>query len=363
MWQKRDGLFYLRKTEAELANWLPSLHHKPAFAFRPDIEIQWDHSWPTDRLADCKAIYFYRDPRDSLYSRYKRQGAMVGFGDYLDTPEPFILLNKIECNCLHAACWLQHPQVELFRFEDYKKDAESTLRRALDYLKIEASDEAILRALNASTADKAKEVEQTIKASTLSEKHKTRLNQTVNQGGIVGRWKELSGRDDATVSRIETVARQFLLGFGYQFDAADKPHYRAGSYMDYLSDRSPFSGDLIHLDFGRGDPQEVAALERRTLQFARGLTSQFVSDANMSQSELRTLLVGLAIFSARRDRVALTNIETVAAQFFGESDLHYRLFQRTKNPAWLRKIKARFVFDKLFRPEKLRSKARWVRRQ
>jgi hypothetical protein len=350
MWERRDGLLYLKAREAELRNWLPSLYHRQSFSFRPGIEVLWSHVWPTAALADRQAIYFYRDPRDSLYSRYKRQGATLSFGDFLDIPEPNILLNKIECNCLHAACWLQHPQVKLLRFEDYKLNAESTLRTALDYLGVQATGSEIADALAASTADKAKEAEQAIRADKASRVEPSGRGQIVNQGGIVGRWKELSdGHEDAVV-RIQTVAQELLPDFGYEFGTPPGSAVSAASYMHYLSSLAHFQGELIQPTLGPGDREQVAALEQRIAEFARDLTSELAASAHMSTSDLRTLLVDLAIVASRLDSAALANIERVSAHFFGESELYYRLFQRTKRPAWLTKINMRYIFDKLLRP-------------
>jgi len=81
----------------------------------------------------------------------------MSFFDYLIEIDSQWLLNRIQIWNLFHATWSNHPDVKVFFFEDYKKDAFSTLVNILRWLNIsEITEYEILRAIESSTWEKAK---------------------------------------------------------------------------------------------------------------------------------------------------------------------------------------------------------------
>lgn len=146
---------------------LPALRKGREFLFRPAIVPKISHR--PDRLLakHCKLILFVRDPRDTLHSDWKRQSLYdenpIDFRDYLDRPFRNGAISNIQylmgfytnwCNSLQGTPHL------ILRFEDYKHDAASTLRTALDFLDIEYTESQLFNAINTSSFEVGKEIEE-----------------------------------------------------------------------------------------------------------------------------------------------------------------------------------------------------------
>jgi len=81
----------------------------------------------------------------------------MSFLDYLIEIDPQWLLNRVQIWNLFHATWSNHPNVKVFFFEDYKKDAFGTLVNVLRWLDIsEITEGEILRAVESSAWEKAK---------------------------------------------------------------------------------------------------------------------------------------------------------------------------------------------------------------
>lgn len=146
---------------------LPALRTGREFLFRPAIAPKISHR--SERLLGehNKLILFVRDPRDVLYSDWKRQSDYndysMEFRDYLDRPFRNGALSNVQylekfytgwCNSLKDSPHL------ILRFEDYKQDAACTLRNALDFLDIGYTESQLFRAVKASSFDIGKDVEE-----------------------------------------------------------------------------------------------------------------------------------------------------------------------------------------------------------
>lgn len=359
MWRREGGFAVLRSREYILKKWLPSLHHRATFTFRSDIEVEWVHEWPMRRLAEHKVIYFYRDPRDALYSRYKRESATIPFSEYLEIPEPSTLLNKVESNCLHTQCWMRHPNFRLFRFEDYKKDPEAALRDILEYIGVEATDEEIFQALAASTAEKAKEVEELLSARAVLDSGHGEVRQMVNQGGIVGRWQELDGEDRCAVMRTEALCGKMLHEFGYEVSHRDGESSDFPNHVAFVKTLDSFRQVMFYPDASQATVAGVASLENQVLCFARQLTGSLLDRSGMTRREAQNLLCSLAVFSSERNHKAFENIEQVALGIMEKEEFYFQLFKRTGQGKWLPRIGIFPMFAKLARLASLRLANSW----
>ena len=233
MWQlQKDNSYRLNPIENILKKWLPILSRKETHVFRKDIEVEWVHDWPRNRFKDSKIIYFVRDPRDAIYSRYKRSNSPLTFQEYVFFPDIYTLVNKIDTWVLFNKTWLNFINNKFFRFEDYKADASSLLSKILDYCELEYDNDSISIAIHNSTSDKAAKAESEFKANNTSD---TTL---INRGGMVGGWKFFSGTDLETVQLIEYKCRELLTEFGYSlhFDNIKHPEIIQLQCKEMLND-------------------------------------------------------------------------------------------------------------------------------
>lgn len=220
MWIKDGERFTLNPHEVALKKWLPVLSEEEAFSFREDVEVEWAHIWPTGATAGAKIVYFIRDPRDALFSRYRRESPDVTFREFLDFPDSQTLLDKIDTWCLFNEAWLQQPDLFVCRFEDYKQDARATLQSVLDGIGLAADPAALDQAVLRSGYERAAAAEKRYREANPRDK------QIINRAGEVGSWKDPSLESE--MADI-TVRCQYLLSrFGYATDGVttSPPSYR-----------------------------------------------------------------------------------------------------------------------------------------
>ncbi|MBT9557970.1 MAG: sulfotransferase domain-containing protein [Myxococcales bacterium] len=260
MWRdETGGVSRLQPQEDTLKRWLPVLSTQTEFRFRPGLDVQWDHTWPRDDDVGREVLLFVRDPRDALYSRYRREAGAVGYREYASMRDPWTLLDRVDTWCLFERVWLAHPRVHVLRFEDYKSDARALLTRTLSILRVDATDDAIERALEGSSFERARDAEVAyLKA------HPEQNLQQINRAGGVGSWRQLEG-DDATVAAdLERRGADLMTRFGYATDAdAAVPdlsgHIAAVPGLSRLPLRPPATG------VGDGGVREALAAWARDL--------------------------------------------------------------------------------------------------
>jgi len=214
VWQQNsNGQYFLTEREQLLRKWLPALTDQDLFDFRDDIEVQWLHEWPQKKHADYQVIYFVRDPRDSLFSRYKRENPELSLREFIDFPDTGSLFDKVDNWALFNRFWLSHPSLKTFRFEDYKKSATQTLIEILEYLNLSYSEASIQLAIENSTYERAVECERKYREENLEDQ------ETINRGGKVGEWKGLNDNDWLT-EQIERRCSDVLDKLGYDHSRA-----------------------------------------------------------------------------------------------------------------------------------------------
>lgn len=163
MWQLDGGEYVLNPVDDIQKKWAPILSKKSRFTFRDDFQVQFDHIWPTGWQRDQKIIFIVRNPYDSLSSRWMREANNISFAEFLKVPDHTTLLDKIDNWQLFCESWLarrNHTDWHLVRFEDYKRDAEETLRDVISFLDVEISDQEITYALSQSGVQEAKQAEE-----------------------------------------------------------------------------------------------------------------------------------------------------------------------------------------------------------
>lgn len=232
MWTKIDDRFTLNPHEERLKKWFPALSNRKEFTFRKDIEVEWTHEWPNNKFKSNQIIYFIRDPRDSLYSTYKRENLNISFREYIYGINSHTLLDRIDTWCLYNRCWLAHNNLKFFKFEDYKCNANVLLREILKYIGINVDSNLIDYAVENSTFEKAKEVENKYRQLYPED------IEIVNRKGKVGGWIE-EVVEQEIIFEIESRAKDLLDKFEYKsyFDKEEiKNSFILNKTKEYNSD-------------------------------------------------------------------------------------------------------------------------------
>jgi hypothetical protein len=340
LYMRRGNREYQHPREDILNRWLPALHrHRDnGFRFREGIEVEWTHDWPRRRYRNNDALFFVRDPRDALYSRYKRDDSDLGFRDYASILDPGSLLDRVDNWCLHARSWLSR-NATVTRFEDYKADAERTLRGVLDHLGIAAYDEVIARAVFESDYEKARAAEERFIGE-----HPEFQAQRINRSGTVGAWRGLPPTDMTVIVDLMTRGADLLAKLGYcETASGEVPDLR--QYLDTM----PFFADMdVRAAPPVGAPDATAEARQKLADFARRLDVDLLRRARLDASEGTMLCCNL------RDRLAETGDAGLAdfgsiieALGVPESVWYLSLFRRTRRLQDLRRITPAYVFQRV----------------
>ena len=285
MWHKQGNEYVLNQHETILKKWLPCLWLKENFKFRSDTEIQWTHEWPTKDHDSHKVIFFTRDPKDSLYSRYRRERPQQSFIEFMNFPDTDSLLNKIDHWNLFTLAWLEHSNHKVFRFEDYKTDARNVLKTAVSFIGVKFSSAEIERAVRRSSFEKAVEAESRYREINPNDP------ELINRGGIVGEWKGDDTHQDI-FQRIDFECGYLLQRLGYIRNSEGR------GINDYPSNYSGLIASLSFLKQVKLPTAILAGQDGRdilveVLVFMQSLNRTSLSQACLKSHEVECLLNGL----------------------------------------------------------------------
>jgi hypothetical protein len=213
MWQRAaDGTARLHPRANILKKFLPILSRVDAFRFREDVEVEYLQDFPAFDHAGQRVLFFVRDPRDSLYSAYRRQQPDFDYGTFLRWPDADTLLDRPAHWRLFVESWTQHARA-CFTFEEYKRDAAGLLRTVLTHVPGEYTLEDIDRAVQESTFEKARAAEERYRAMFADD------HELINRAGRVESWGDQSeSRDEAAA--IESTTGNILRTLGYACTAS-----------------------------------------------------------------------------------------------------------------------------------------------
>jgi hypothetical protein len=148
---------------------LPALVDGREFRFRLGEAVRVHHVWPTAYPPADRGVFLVRDPRDALYSAWRRALASgtalpgdEGFVEFCRSPFFHYPISRADYLLVFVRVWrraLAEFGGTLVRFEDYRADATATLTRALAELGIEAGHAEIARAIQASSVAQLREAE------------------------------------------------------------------------------------------------------------------------------------------------------------------------------------------------------------
>jgi hypothetical protein len=336
MWMPiAGGGHVLNPVENHLKKWLPMLSRQQVFHFRRDIEVEWAHHWPHRQHAGHRIVYFVRDPRDALFSRYRRESPDLSFQEFLDFPDPQTLLDKASNWCLYNELWLSQPDIRAFRFEDYKQDARRTLEEVLGYLDMRVDEFALLSALDASAFEKAAEAEKKYRAENPDDV------QLINRASQVDNWRVSD--DAASNAAIADKAAALLARFGYDAGAGDRAGYSCLPQAEVLRFfRRLAVDDATWRRLREAAPTRALAAggKQLLLEFMRTLDDALLRRSGLSHHESHTLLRSLDEFAAACPGASLANLDWPRKHRMAR--LWWRLadFSRSHGlrlPAWVRR--------------------------
>jgi hypothetical protein len=310
MWVRHGQHYRLAPHEEILKKWLPALWDHPSITFRNDVEVEWSHVWPSSNHDDFQVIFFTRDPRDSLFSRYKREASDQTFEEFVRFPDVNTLLDKAHNWRLFNFSWMAHPNHKVFRFEDYKKNDAEVLSRVLEFIGLEYSQKDIVHALAASTFARAAEAEVKYRAAHPEDQ------ELINRSGKAGEWRQ-GGIPANVVNYIETVCADAMRTQGYV--CMDHITPVAADYSG-LANTLPFMQKTQLPEWSRlhqkGDDLAAAALE-----VARTIDREKLKRAGLRAYEVVRLLDSLALMARASNLTPLTNYRSLYRKFGAQTGL------------------------------------------
>ncbi len=146
---------------------LPALQYLREFQFNPDYAPYFRHQWPISCKPKRRLIFFVRDPRDALFSYWRRTlhnetKFSLSFENFVHSRYFHHPFSFREYLLLFLQLWKNHMSESdhlIVRFEDYRNNARQTLIRVLNFLDIEAEEDQVDRALFCSDFSEIKRVE------------------------------------------------------------------------------------------------------------------------------------------------------------------------------------------------------------
>lgn len=159
----------------------------PSRKFNGEIEFEWTHSWISPEDLDFETILFVRDPRASLYSRFKREEKFLNYEEYVRVLDSNTLLPRHQFLDLFYRSWLSNSKISVVKFEEYKGDDFKTLFDLLIKMNLTHSSAQVRSACELSTFEKAFEAEEKYLAETGKSTNKTLK---IIRAGSTEEWRD-----------------------------------------------------------------------------------------------------------------------------------------------------------------------------
>lgn len=311
IWRCEGGACVLKPKADVLRKWLPALGRQAEFRFRQDLWVEYVQDYPprpgSVEAGDDPVIFFIRDPRDALYSMYRRTAPAMSFAEFLRFPHPRTLLDPIDNWSLLVRCWQARPGVTFFRFEDYKRDAFGLLQRILATLGLRYDDAEVQAAVEGSSFQAARDSEQRYRERFPSDR------QVANRAGKVGDWRQDPENREA-VEVIERRTGPLLDAFGYTADtpvdggSCANDGFEGAANLRYLS-----FFDTVSLPDGadQAPPALRAQSLCKLLAFAERLDQPMLAGSRLPPDQLRRLLDSLAEFMRRHQQAADKHLQSL----------------------------------------------------
>lgn len=197
---------------------LASLHLGRTFQFQRDVRPRFTHAYPWQIHLCDRVVLMVRDPRDALYSEWRRHQRNEGLSESLTFSEflkqPFYAgpLSIVDMLWLHLRCWIAwqkafQNRVYLLRFEDWKRAPLRNLRTVSQWLGLARSDDAMTHAAFASDVGHLLSIEKAVEQEGPNARQ-------FNRRGEIDEWRQswLPAWDEALGSHWQPIFQ----ALGYQ---------------------------------------------------------------------------------------------------------------------------------------------------
>ena len=326
-----DRQHMLNPKAGVLMKFLPALARHDCFVFRDDVRVDYVQDFPPCVPASgepdgISRVLMVRDPRDAIYSAYRRAAPALTFAEFLHFPNPDTLLGRASHWALFVAAWLATPAIHVVRFEDYKQDAEATLRAVLAALRLTSPDRDIENAVRYSSFEQAREAE---RATSERFPHD---RQVANRSGTVGESQSQT-EARASMPEIEAAAGSVLARLDY---AAPAPPARDAFIEARLARAFLGFFETIELpaEFDSAPPDMAASAEFvfSLLALAHRLDAQWLGRAGLAPAEARALLDSLAEFARNHAGWLAGNLAATKAGFGDGSAYVFDRIRQMRQP-------------------------------
>lgn len=219
------GNYHYRYASAE-EPWqrsLPALQHGRRFHFLAQPVPRVQHVWPYFYPGTAKTIFFVRDPRDALYSAWRRQRGTnpvakdVDFAAFASGRYHHYPLTWSEYVLLFLRLWqaaLAEREYLVLRYEDYRHDAAATLHRAVEFLGMKVDAVALHRAAQLSTFERLQRIEADLLACGA-------IDRPLNRAGCAYEYRHCF--DAAMHCALGPRFASVYAWLGYEADLSDVP--------------------------------------------------------------------------------------------------------------------------------------------
>ena len=316
IWQPVGGRHVINPKARSLAKFLPSIGREDSFAFRDDVEIDYVQDLPLRDGDDRPVLLIARDPRDALYSHYRRVAPELTFEQHIRFPNPLTLLDRATHWALFFSAWLDRPDVHVVRFEDYKQDARATLVAALASVDLRFADDRIDTAIENSSFEAARAAEEAFRQQFPKDR------EIANRAGKVGDGR---GRAEvrAALPQIESATASILGRLGYDIETAQEPN------MDAVRLNARFLSvfETIHLpEHLRASAEEPLRADQHLLAllvFANRLDAGAIRQSRLVSDDARQLIDSLSEFLRNHHAWLAERLSAARAEFRDGSDYFF----------------------------------------
>ncbi len=216
---------------------MPGLVTGRRFDFSNAIVPRFSHDLPGQWTPCDRQIIFVRDPRDALFSAWRRMqrpgNKTPSFFDWVREADARWQIDRISAYLLHIALWwgfsaLRGNEALIVRFEDVKADAAREFRRIQTFINepaLSPTHENLQRALRVASFENLQYIEDKFVASGV-------FDHRVNRAGVAFEYKShfMQAHHDA----LGSAGAQIYRDFGYELPVA------RNSYVNYWTAEPPW---------------------------------------------------------------------------------------------------------------------------
>ena len=193
-WQPRDDFAYRYWCPGDPWSRLaPALVSGSEFVFRAHPVPRYTHGWPGAHPACSRTILVVRDPRDALYSAWRRDEADRGFAGeagerfiaHANGCDPGLEFRRADYWSRFHAAWshyLNGREHLVVRFEEFKRQPLETLEAICRFLGLAVGQEESTRATAASSFDNVLRVDHALVSRGV-------FNRPINRAGVVEEYR------------------------------------------------------------------------------------------------------------------------------------------------------------------------------